>query len=79
MIKAGTQLGVEKGGRTLGKLKAGGKVGVKETKKGSGKLKANVNLGLESDSLGKLKKGSDYAFDKVKSGVKVTRKKLKSL
>ena len=54
-------------------------MGVKENKKGSGKLKANVNLGLESDSLGKLKEGSDYAFEKIKSGVKVTRKKLKSL
>ena len=63
----------------MGKLKAGGEVGVKENKKGSGKLKASVNLGLESDSLAKLKEGSDYAFDKVKSGVKVTRKKLKSL
>jgi hypothetical protein len=63
----------------LGKLKADGEMGVKENKKGSGKLKANVNLGLESDSLGKLKEGSDYAFEKIKSGVKVTRKKLKSL
>jgi hypothetical protein len=79
MIKAGTQLGVVKGGRTLGKLNAGGEIGVKKNKKGSGKINANINLGLESDSLNKLKKGSNYAFDKVKSGVKATRKKIKSL
>ena len=48
-------------------------------KKVSGRFQANVNFGLESDSLGELKKGSDYAFGKIKSGVKATRKKLKSL
>ncbi|HXW12688.1 MAG TPA: hypothetical protein VD694_08005, partial [Nitrososphaeraceae archaeon] len=76
LIKAGTEFGVVNGGRILGKLKAGGEVGVKENKKGSGKFKADINLGLESDSLGELKDGSDYAVDKIKSGLKVVMKKI---
>ena len=64
------------GGRTLGKLKAGGEVGVKDNKKGSGKVAANVNLGLESETLGELKEGSDYAIDKIKSGMKAAKKKI---
>lgn len=75
-IKADGELGIDKGGRTLGKLKAGGELGVKENKKGSGKLEANVNLGLESESLGELKEGGDYAFDKIKSGMKAAKKKI---
>lgn len=75
-IKADGELGIDMGGRTLGKLKAGGEVGVKDNKKGSGKVAANVNLGLESETLGELKEGSDYAIDKIKSGMKAAKKKI---
>jgi hypothetical protein len=75
-IHAGGQVGINKGGRTLGKLSAGGELGVKENKKGSGKVAANVNLGLESETLGELKEGGDYALDKIKSGVKAAKKKI---
>ena len=75
-IKAGGELGIDMGGRTLGKLKADGELGVKENKKGSGKLAANVNLGLESETLGELKEGGDHAIDKIKSGLKAAKKKI---
>jgi hypothetical protein len=75
-LKAGGELGIDSDGRTLGKVKAGGELGVKENKKGSGKFEANVNLGLESDTLEDLKAGSDYAVDKIKSGIKAAKKKI---
>jgi len=75
-IKAGGELGINVGGRTLGRLEAGGEVGVKENKKGSGKVAADVNLGLESESLDELKEGGDLAFDKIKAGMKSVRKKI---
>lgn len=75
-IKAGGELGINMGGRTLGKLEAGGEVGVKENKKGSGKVAADVNLGLESEALDELKEGGDLAFDKIKAGMKSVKKKI---
>ena len=75
-IKAGTELGVEKGGRTLGKLKAGAQVGVEDDDQGSGKLKAGADLGLETDSLDDVKEAADVTFDNIKSGFKAARKKL---
>ena len=60
----------------MGKFKAGGEIGIKENKKGSGKVAANVNLGLESETLGELKEGGDYAADKIKSGMKAAKKKI---
>lgn len=75
-LKAGGELGIDSGGRTVGKVRAGGELGVKENKQGTGKFEANVNLGLESETLGELKEGSDYAFDKIKSGIKAVKKKI---
>ena len=60
----------------MGRLQAGGEVGVKEKKQGSGKVAANVNLGLESEALGELKEGGDFAFDKIKAGMESVKKKL---
>ena len=78
-IKAGGELGVEKSGRTLGKLRAGAEVGVEDDDQGSGNLKAGANLGLESDSLDDVKGVADDTFDNIKSGFKAARKKLSHL
>jgi hypothetical protein len=78
-IKAGTELGVEKGGRTLGKLNAGAQVGVEDDDQGSGKLKAGADLGLETDSLDDVKEAADVTFDNIKSGFKAAGKKLSRL
>ena len=78
-IKAGGELGVEKSGRTLGKLKAGAEVGVKDDDKGSGNLEAGANLGLETDALNDVKQAADDTFDNLKSGFNAARKKLSRL
>jgi hypothetical protein len=78
-IKAGGELGVEKSGRTLGKLEAGAEVGVKDDDKGSGNLQAGANIGLETDALDDVKQVADDTFDNIKSGFKAARKKLSHL
>src|SRR5918994_1224821 len=78
-IKAGGELGVEKSGRTLGKLKAGAGVGVEDDDNKSGSLKAGGNLKLETDSLEDVKQVADDTFDNIKSGFKAARKKLSHL
>ena len=78
-IEAGGELGVEKSGRTLGRLEAGAEVGVKDDAKGSGNLQAGANIGLETDALDDVKQAADNTFDNIKSGFKAARKKLSHL
>jgi hypothetical protein len=78
-IKAGSEIGVEKGGKTLGKLSAGGELGAEKDDQGSGKIKAGVELGLESDSLYEIKEAADGAMDNIKSGFKAAGKKISAL
>lgn len=78
-IKAGSEIGIEKGGKTLGKLSAGGELGAEKDEKGSGKIKAGVQLGLESDSLYEIKEAADNTVDSIKSGFKAAGKKISAL